>query len=171
MKKTLLTSVLLFALVFTFNTSSLAQSGDIEVGVGLVYGSEIEQPGITADGYYTINEQFRAGLGLTYFFPNDFPGGDVTWFAIDLNGNYIFHNEDKLMAYGLAGINIINASVDFDADGTDGSTSDSEMGLNIGAGIEYTLDFADLFGEIKYGGLGGDADQLAISAGLRFPIN
>jgi hypothetical protein len=42
--------------------------------------------------------------------------------------------------------------------------------LNLGGGVEYALDFADLFGEVKLGGLGGDADQFVVGAGLRFPI-
>jgi opacity protein-like surface antigen len=171
MKKLFITSCAILGLMLTFNTTSFAQEGRIQIGPSLVYGTEIEQPGIAVDGYYTINEQFRAGLGLTYFFPNDFAGGEVKWFGIDINGNYIFYNEDQLMAYGLAGINIISASVDFDGavEGS-GTNTNSETGLNLGAGVEYALDFGNLFGELKFGGIGGDANQIVIGAGVRFDI-
>src|SRR5699024_10830439 len=100
MKKILLTSYAIFKFLLLLSSSSLAQQGRMQIGPGLAYGTEVEKLGISVDGYYTINEQFRAGLGLTYFFPesNDFSGGsiDYNYFAVDLNGNYIFHNEDKL---------------------------------------------------------------------------
>lgn len=164
MKKLLLTSCAIIGLLLAFNTSSFAQDGRIQIGPGLAYGSEVETLGISVDGYYTINEQFRAGAKLTYFFPKN----DVNFFGVDLNGNYIFHNEDQLMAYGLAGINILNASWDIDIEGVD--DSNSEVGLNLGAGVEYALDFGNLFGELKYAGIGGDYDQLVLGAGLRFDI-
>src|SRR5699024_18165 len=109
MKKLLLMSCAIFGFLLLFSSSSLAQQGRIQIGPGLAYGTEVENLGISVDGYYTINEQFRAGVGLTYFLPksDDFGGGsiDYNYFAVDLNGNYIFHNEDKLMAYALAGLN------------------------------------------------------------------
>src|SRR5699024_6757073 len=110
MKKLLLTSCAIFGFLLLFSSSSLAQQGRIQIGPGLAYGTEVEKLGISADGYYTINEQFRAGIALTYFFPesNDFGDNsiDINYFAVDLNGNYIFYNEDQLMAYGIAGLNI-----------------------------------------------------------------
>ena len=177
MKKLLLTGCAILGLILTINTSSFAQEGRIQIGPGLAYGTEVEKLGISVDGYYTINEKFRAGAALTYFFPesNDYPGGsvDVNYFAVDLNGNYIFHNEDQLMAYGIAGLNIFRVSVDSEVDGEFAgtySTSSSEVGLNIGAGLEYGLDFGNLVGELTYAGLGGDVDQLVLKAGVRFDI-
>lgn len=174
MKKLLITCCAVLGLLLTFNTTSLAQEGRIQVGPGLAYGSEVENLGISVDGYYTINEQFRAGAALIYYFPDkeEFSGGEITanYFSIDLNGNYIFHSEDQLMAYGIAGLNILSVSVDSDIDGASGSSSESELGLNLGAGAEYAMDFGNLFGEIKYAGLGGDADQLVLGVGVRFDI-
>ena len=174
MKKLLLTSCAIFGLLLAFNTSSYAQEGRIQVGPGLAYGGLVENLGISVDGYYTINEKFRAGAKLTYFFPDkeEFPGGEVSYnyFAVDLNGNYIFHNEDQLMAYGIAGLNILSVSVDAEGDGFSGSDSESELGLNLGAGVEYALDFGNLFGELTYAGIGGNGDQLVLGAGVRFDI-
>ncbi|TVR17879.1 MAG: hypothetical protein EA391_03590 [Balneolaceae bacterium] len=48
--------------------------------------------------------------------------------------------------------------------------SSSEFGLNMGAGAEYLINFGAIFGELRYSGLGGDADQLVFGAGIRIPI-
>ncbi len=76
--------------------------------------------------------------------------------------------EENLTAYGLGGLNFLNVSAKFESGGSSDTSSDSEVGLNLGAGLEYGLDFADLFGELKF--VFGDADQLNLGVGLRFPI-
>lgn len=155
-------------LVFMMGATNLfAQEGTITVGPGLVYGSEIENLGINVDGYYTINEQFRAGIGLIYFFPDSQNGFDFNWFDFNINGQYVFYSEDNLNAYGLAGINI--AFLKVEAGGN--SNSESEAGLNLGAGVEFVQDFGNIFGEVRLAGLGGDADQFVLGGGVRIPIN
>lgn len=166
MKKLLIATFVIIGLAFTLNTASFAQEGRIQVGPGLAYGGEAENLGISVDGYYTINEQFRAGAAFTYFFENN----NVTTYTIDFNGNYIFYNEDELTAYGIAGLNIFVYNFDFETANGDVDESESELGLNLGAGVEYALDFANLFGELKLAGIGGDANQVVLGAGLRFDI-
>src|SRR5690625_2111284 len=164
MKKIIRISYLVFGLFLAFNLSNYAQAQDgrIQIGPGLAYGNEAENLGISVDGYYTINDQFRAGAAFTYFFPEN----DVTHYTIDLNGNYIFHQDEQLMAYGIAGLNIFTYS--WDIAGSD--DSQTELGLNVGAGIEYALNVGNLFGELKLTGIAGDADQLVLGAGIRFDI-
>lgn len=164
MKKVILTSCLLFGLLVTVNTTGFAQEGRIQVGPGLAYGGDVEDLGISVDGYYTINEEFRAGAGFTYYFSES----DINQYAFDLNGNYIFHDEEELMAYAIAGLNIFAWDQETDVEGID--DSNSELGLNLGAGLEYAVDFGSLFGELKFAGLGGDADQIVLGAGVRFDI-
>lgn len=163
-KYTLLTVILVF---ITGSSEILAQEGTITVGPGLAYGSEVENLGIKVDGYYTINEEFRAGLDLLYYFPDSEGGVDVNYFGFNINGHYVFYNEEEITAYGLAGINVLRVKAEFNGN----SNTDSEAGLNLGAGIEYAQDFGDLFGELKLAGLGGDLDQFVIGAGVRFAIN
>ncbi|MDR9418458.1 outer membrane protein [Gracilimonas sp.] len=157
-----------------------SQAQFVKAGVGLMYGTEIEQPGIRVDGVYQINEEIRAVADFGFYLPDETEssGGGVTstttstYWELNLNGNYIFSSdtESGMTAYALAGLNYLNFNVDSEASGGGftGSTSfsDSEVGLNVGAGIEYALDFGDLFGEAKY--VIGDFDQLNIGAGLRF---
>lgn len=173
MKKLLTVGLLVIGLTFLSNTNLYAQdtAGDISLGGGLAYGTEIESIGIQAGGVYRINEEFRGALDLIYYFPNDSFGYDFTWFEINANGHYLFLNEEDMLVYGLAGLNIATLKFDYPDNQFfgGGSVSDSEIGLNIGAGIEYDLDFAFLYGELKYAL--SSADQLVLSAGLRFPIN
>lgn len=164
MNKLIYTSCLILALLLAFNISAHAQEGRIQLGPGLAYGGEAENLGISVDGYYSINEQFRAGAALIYFFPKD----DINHYTIDLNGNYIFHREDLWMAYAIAGLNIFTYNWDSDVEGVD--DSESELGLNLGAGIEYARSFGNLFGELKLAGIGGDANQVVLGAGVRFDL-
>lgn len=178
MKKFISTLGLTVTLLLAVQATSMAQAqdpgespdGTIKVGGGLIYGTEIEQLGLKIDGYYTINEQFRAGADFGYFFPEDYPGGDLTWYEFNLNGNYIFTQEESLTAYGLAGLNFTTLDISADNGDFGGfSTSTTETGLNIGAGGEYAMDFGSLFAELKY--VISDADQLVLGAGVRFVVN
>lgn len=189
MKKLL---AIIFATALAFGTLSITntasaqiegsvQEGDIKIGAGLAFGSGVgfasldNDLGIRVDGYYAITPEIRAGGDFTFYFPKSEGEVDVTVWELNFNGNYIFMDEDGLILYGLGGINITGISVDspsttIGGQTFGGSSSDSEFGLNLGGGAEYALDFADLFGELKFGGLGGDADQFVLGVGLRFPI-
>lgn len=156
----------------TENQNALNTLDRISVGGGLMYGSEVEKLGLRLDGVYIINEKFRGEIDLGFYFPDkeDYPTiGEVktTWTEVNINGNYIFYTDTDmgLQAYAIAGLNILRYKIKVGG----ASDSDSKAGLNIGAGGEYKLDFANLFTEIRY--VLGDADQLNITAGLRFPLN
>lgn len=186
MKKLL---TILFVTLLLFGTSSFlntaeaqTEEGDIKLGVGLAFGSGVgafgsldNDIGIRVDGYYTITPEIRAGADFTFYFPKSEGDVDLTVWELNFNGNYIFVDEDGFMAYGIAGLNITGLTVDVPSVDTGfgtfgGSSSESEFGLNLGAGLEYALDFADLFAEAKLGNLGGNADQFALGVGLRFGL-
>lgn len=197
MKKLL---AIIFATALIFGTSSITntasaqtegsvQEGDFKAGIGLAFGTGIggfggfdNDLGIRADGYYAFTPEIRAGGDFTFYFPDSQSEsfGNETWetkltvWELNLNGHYIFLDEDGLIVYALGGINITGISIsqsgstqfgDFGGD-----TSDSEFGLNLGGGLEYNLDFADLFAEAKLGNLGGNANQFVLGAGLRLPF-
>ncbi len=171
MKKTsLIVLTLIFATVLNHNLyaqdADNGNAGAIQVGGGLMYGSEIDQLGFRVDGNYVINADFRVEADLGFYLPESSGNVDVNWFEFNVNGNYIYVNEpDKgLIVYALAGLNYTRAKVS----AGNFSSTNGEVGLNIGTGLEYGLDFANLFAELKY--VLGDYDQLNIGAGLRFPI-
>lgn len=169
---------------FTNNAHAQVQEGDFKAGVGLVFGSGVgfasldNDLGIRVDGYYAFTDVIRGGGDFTFYLPKSEGNVDVTVWELNFNGHYIFQDEDGLLLYALGGINITGISVSIETPsvniggqqigGGSSSTSDSEFGLNLGGGLEYALDFADLFAEAKIGGLGGNANQFVLGAGLRF---
>jgi opacity protein-like surface antigen len=159
-KKYLLASAIVLGLMTSMNSASWAQDGsDFKIGGGVIYGSEVEALGIQAGAKYRFTNEISAAADFAIYFPDDYD-----WWAINVNGHYHFINEDRAKVYGLAGLNYATIEVGFL--GT--STSDSEVGVNIGGGAEFALGIVDLYTEAKY--ILGDADQLALSVGLRFSL-
>lgn len=184
MKKLL---TILFVTVFIMGTHSFSQTataqtqeGDFKIGAGLAFGSGVgfgsldNDLGIRVDGYYAFTEQIRGGGDFTFYFPKSEGETDATVWELNFNANYIFLDEDGLLVYGLGGLNItglnLETSITNEFGSFGGETSETEIGLNLGGGLEYALDFADFFAEAKLGNLGGNADQFVLGAGLRFPI-
>lgn len=182
MKPSILLSTLIMVTIFLFSAladHAFAQTekGDIKIGAGLAFGTGVgfedldNDLGIRIDGSYMFTESIRGAADFVFYFPKSEGGGKVTVWEINFNGNYLFINEESMNVYALAGINITGIKTKFDSNGFGSfSASNSEFGLNIGGGAEFDLDFAMLFGEAKYGGLGHDADQFVIAGGLRIPI-
>lgn len=179
MKRIINTGLLIIGLLFAFNTSGFAQTDEIEIGGGLVLStgalddfvsnSSVDNTfGLKIDGTYAFDEQWRAAADFTFYFPEEEGAVKATVWELNFNAHYLIAREDELKIYGLGGLNITN--VDIDIDGTTNDLSEAEFGLNLGGGLQYPVDFADVFGELKFAGVGGDADQLVFTAGLRFDI-
>lgn len=156
MKKVLFT--LLLAAVVSFSASAQTRVGGL-----LGYGSEVESLALGAIGEFMIKENMGISPSFVYFF------GDEYYSLWELNGNfnYYFATEGTAQFYGLAGLNF--ASVNYDNDYFEGG-SDSEVGLNLGVGANFTTNNDKLlpFAEIKY--VISDFDQLCIFAGVKFNI-
>lgn len=65
-------------------------------------------------------------------------------------------------------IHLPSEMVSYGATNPNSEYSASETGLNLGIGGEYKISFGSVFGELKYAGIGGDADQLVLGAGVRY---
>ena len=197
MKKILILFVFIVLASIQSNHAQTSE-GDIAIGGGLAFGTgalmEVPGPGgdlnnsigIQLGGYYTISETIRAGLDFIYYLPasesvEDFGvtiEEDLNVFEINANAHYIFVDESDFLVYGLGGLNITSVKTEVEAEDSEGLIEEgvdgidaSEIGLNLGGGIESEIDFGILYGEVKYANLGGDADQLVISAGLRFLLD
>lgn len=155
MKKLVSIAGLVLGIVFLVNNSAIAQN-DFTLGGGLAYGSEVEAIGIQAGATYAFTEEISGAADFIIFFPDNYD-----WWEFNVNVHYRFFSEDNVSVYGLAGLNFV--TVDFDQFG-----SDSELGLNLGGGAEFGLEFAKLYTELKY--TLSNFDQLGLSAGLRFAI-
>lgn len=179
MKRIFTTGLLIIGLLIAFNTSGFAQTDELEIGGGLVLStgalddfasnSSVDNTfGLKIDGAYAFDEKWRGAADFTFYFPEEESGVKVTVWELNFNAHYLITEENDLKIYGLGGLNITN--VDIDIDGPATGNSESEFGLNLGGGLQYPVDFADVFGELKFAGIGGDADQLVFAAGLRFDI-
>ncbi|GEM_PF-1325871 len=143
----------------------LTQQGDITVGGGLTLttgvgdggGGEI---GVNGNGFYAITDEIRAGLGISLFF------GDFSPTQINIDGHYLFINEDDLAVYGLAGLGIWRWTTPDIGFGI-GSMSFSTSGLNLGGGVEYDLGNFLLFGEAKLSTITGTPINFAGGIRLR----
>lgn len=160
-----------------------AQKGQIDIGGGFAYGTEIKKLGIDVRGQYGITDKIDGTASFTYFFPNkeDFYGGEMKWNVWELNfdGHYIFTNSDQYAAYGLAGLNITGTHWSTNYEYTDPYTgqtekydesdSDTDIGLNIGGGGQYNInEKIGAFGEIKY--VISNYDQLVFTFGIIYGL-
>ncbi|MBX2822783.1 MAG: outer membrane beta-barrel protein [Rhodothermaceae bacterium] len=169
------TYLVAFSLLFLLGITSVQNeaAAQLAVGGGLAFGTDIEAAGIQAGGtYFLLEEQgIRLALDLIFFFPGeDAVGFDINVFEINANGHYIFNEGDAFIAYALAGLSLATVSVDVDLGPFGGtqSASDSELGLNAGAGIEYSIGGVKLYGEGKL--VLGGFDQFVLSGGVRVPL-
>ncbi len=161
-----------FSLLFVVhNTQAQATKGDIRLGGQLGYGTEIESLGIGARFDYAITDQILLAPDLMYFFGKSEGGVDFNWFDINLNGNYLFEvSNPDIIPYVLAGINIAIFSVDFGVNNFfTGRGSSTNIGLNLGGGVDFVVSTFFVFGELRY--VLSSNDQLVIAGGVKFPLN
>ena len=161
MKKLLIiVSILGFSLIC--HQSALAQAGQIKLGAGLLYGTEVEGIGIQGNGLYEITTEIDIAASVNIFFPDESDTGLDSWWTVNGDVHYNVYSSDQLSKlYGLAGLNITTIEV--------GPFDEGEIGLNLGGGASFDVNFGSIFGEIKY--VISDFDQLVIGAGVRFPLN
>lgn len=170
MKKGLLATVFFVLLAL----ASMPAHAQHKVGAGVAFGTGIEEVGITANFYTPLQslQNFRIGGDIIYYFTESNSLIKHTALEFNVNGNYIFYQEQQLTAYALAGLSLGYSKVKWKGETFPGmgqvSGSDTEFGLNLGAGLEYGLGAVDLFGELKF--TVGGYDQAVFSAGVRLPI-
>ncbi|GJM28343.1 MAG: hypothetical protein DHS20C17_09780 [Cyclobacteriaceae bacterium] len=143
----------------------------MRIGAQLGYGSGIESLGIGARFDYAITDAILLAPDLMYFFGKSEGSVDLSWFDINLNGNYLFEtNNPDIIPYVLAGINIgiFNTSIDDFGFGSYGA-SGTKIGLNLGGGADFLVGTLVVFGEMRYAI--SSLDQFVIQGGVKFPLN
>jgi opacity protein-like surface antigen len=162
MKKLLATLTLFVAILALSQTTALAQQKrPLKVGAGVIYGDEPHSVGLQINAAYRVTRKVALAPNVNIYFPdNTYYDG---YFAVNLNGHYLFLDKPTYDFYGLAGINI--------ASGKHNPLHHHEtaVGLNLGIGAEYHLSAFSVFGEFKYAisRLG----QFVIGGGIRVPIS
>lgn len=74
----------------------------LSIGPGLVYGTKIEEVGLTANVNYDIDQKFGAMVGGTYYYPKN----SVNWWSLDVDGTYSL-DKNNVDWYALAGLNLL----------------------------------------------------------------
>lgn len=144
---------------------SVSLSAQFSAGAGLAYGTDVEELGIRAVGVYQFAEEWRGAADFIYYFDGV---EDVSLWELNTNAHYVFSNDDKFLAYALAGLNLIAVTVDLGVIGG-GKETNTEAGLNIGAGGQYFVtENVSIHGEVKYAI--SDADQIVIGIGALINI-
>ena len=109
------------------SVATFAQQGKMTVGIHGDY--MIDSPknfGIGANVGYEVINNVRGVAEFNYFLKKD----GVSYWNVEVNAEYLFKVGDAFTIYPLAGIDLLGISVE-------GGGSDSKMGLNLGAGVEY----------------------------------
>lgn len=173
MKKTLLLAA--FA-VFSIASVSKAQ---IYLGPALLYGTNINEPGLQVSGYIPIPQVKKLSVGgdLSFYFPHSYNSMVLaynysykeTFWEINANAHYLFYDEKGLSAYGIGGLGVTTYHVKVTYTGYSGSSSTSKLGLNLGVGGTKSMSFGKIFAEVKYV-VTSDLGHFTIGAGVRFPI-
>ena len=161
-----------------------ASFGQVKVYPGLVYGSEIEKPGITLGGEFFVSERISITPDFIYYLIGKesmvLPGSKIEiktklW---ELNGNmhYYFVNKPNIGFYGLGGLNYSHVGLKYKETDTDTGqvetefdVSDGEIGLNLGIGANFPVgrNFTP-FAEMKY--VAASTDQLVVGGGVKFDL-
>ena len=103
-----------------------------------------------------------------YFFPSTDGGADVTYWEINGNVNYVLPvRSEYVRTYLGAGLNVAYASVDLGSVSPGLSGSETEIGLNLLAGVHGTSRI-NPFGEVRFIIAGGE--QFVFTAGVNFTL-
>lgn len=144
---------------FISTQNSFAQK---RVGGGFSWGSEVDDIGININAEIFFKDKIAISPKFTYYFT----GSNTTFWELNGDLHYYFQGGNTGV-YGIGGVNISHSAVDIPFLGI--SVSDTEFGLNIGAGYSIGLDGPIIpFGELKY--IISNFDQLVITAGIRIGI-
>jgi opacity protein-like surface antigen len=176
--------ILLVFFAFSANFSAYAQFSG---GLGINYGTQIDEIGISGKGTYLLNNNIELSGNFTYFLPykyfTTYTNKGYTFEhtvtesirTINLDIHYKFHISDKLDVYPYLGANTTQVKITLESEIKYNSNSDTtsdtrtvyEPGLNIGVGADYKLSGSlKGFGEVKY--VVSDYDQFNFTLGLLY---
>ena len=155
-------------IALTFLLSALCSyhvNAQLSLGGGLAYGTEVEDNGlgIQARTIYGFNEKWRAAADFIKYLDGL---ENISVWEFNVNGHYVFANQDKFSAYALAGLNFVGVKVDV----LGFKNTETETGLNLGVGgqLKFSESLSGL-AELKYN-VGSDIDQLVIGVGVVYTL-
>lgn len=158
-------AVLVAAAAALPSSASAQRAQPVRFGAQLSYGSDIDL-GIGGRVRIPLPQVYQ-GVGLDGSFDYFFPGGNLTFWEINADGNYTFPvKNSSIEPYVGAGINYAHVSAD--CGGLDIDCSDSNAGLNVLGGARFGVEgkhwtpFAEARGELRSGG------KFVVTGGILF---
>jgi outer membrane immunogenic protein len=143
-----------------------AVQAQLEAGPILAYYDDLEAIGVgafIAIPVPQLAEGFAIVPDFTWYFPDGFDyfevNGDLAYF-------FPVAADAPVMPFAFAGLNIARMSVDFG--GTIGSQSNTDVGLNLGGGVQFAAGSINPFAGAKFAIQ--DGTGFVIFGGLGFPI-
>lgn len=151
----------LIAALVVLSMGAYAQQGSKSLVFKGGYQTESERFGIGAQGRYGLTDNIRIAPEAIFFFPKN----HVTGLDINVDVHYVFNLQDGLSLYPLAGLGMGNNR--YSNNGF--SVSSTDFGLNLGAGLDYSLSESSfLNAEFKYTLSDGDHAFIAVGYGIKF---
>lgn len=162
--------LMMIAAMMIMTIAASAQDGKMAAGVNVNYGtsSDYSQLGLGAKFQYEFLENVRGEVSGNYFLPKD----DHYIWDLNLNFHYLVGLGEKANVYPLVGLSYMTSGASGDAkkylEALGADTSDSNIGFNAGAGIEYFVsEKFKLNAEVKYQYV-KDGDWLVFGIGAAY---
>ncbi len=127
--KNLLKAIVVVLVLFSFSEAK----AQISVGAGAVFGTEINNLGISVHGKYQFTDEWSAAPSFTYFLKKD----NLSWSSLDLDANYQISDAGL---YLIGGLNMTFFSIDTEGTFFDGvDLNGTDTGFNVGAGMNFEI--------------------------------
>lgn len=144
-----------------------APAAAIDFGAQLIYGddSDIGIGGRLEIPTPDLRAQTRLAFDFNWYFPDESPGVDITFWEIDANWLHTVGTATEgAPAYYLGGgLNFAYSSVDFDSGGDD---TDKDLGVNFLGGVTMPVGVVSIIGELRITIAG--TEQYTLGVGLLF---
>jgi opacity protein-like surface antigen len=149
---------------FLFIVATTVMYSQTKIGLQAAYGTNTDF-GIGAKASFGISDKFLASPSINYFFGESAQGASTSVLGINADAHYIASDKNGLSLYPLAGINFTRSS----ATVFGMSASSTEIGFNVGGGLNYELS-SSLTGvfEAKY--VLSAFDQAIFSVGVLYNL-
>lgn len=144
---------LLVVVMFVGLGYTSAQEKKLRAGVSLGYGSDDLNFGVGGDVIYSFNDVWEVALGFDHFFGDDSPVAEWNSNILDLDARFSFAQANAWKFYGAAGLSAVWFNLETKpiiSGGTTASTSESDLGVNVGVGANWALGDFVVNPEIKY---------------------
>jgi opacity protein-like surface antigen len=172
-KKLIKITLLLLSLASTTLTINAQAKGDLAVGANLTIGmgDDLTNLGSGVKIQYNATQSLRLEAASLYFLPKTQTGSikiERRMWDLSANAHWLFPVAPKITIYPLAGLSLLGTSSSVQMSGLNynSNNSDSDLGLNLGGGIDIKLvGGLMLNGEMKYRA-GGTWNRLLLSAGV-----